>query len=438
MAAKHILVVDDEIGIRELLRDILQDEGYRVQLAENAAAARAARLQERPDLVLLDIWMPDCDGITLLKEWVNSSLLTMPVVMMSGHGTIDTAVEATRIGAFDFLEKPIALQKLLKTVSTALKHGEQRPKSAMNLASLGKSPIITALKERLDKIAANVSPAPVLLIGPKGSGAELCARYLQEADSPWLALSDYARLANEPMDVLEGLRGGVLFIAELTELNKAEQKGLLLLIAKSDKYRVRVVCATSENLPRLQAEGLFDYNLYQTLTASSLSMPALNDHKEDIPDLVVAIIHLQLELAGMDYREFDVAALNALRNSDWPGDLAQLDAVIRNLLQTSLGEKIGLEDVKRVLHQFDDRQVMGSTELTVAVQIQSEQSVSLSLDSSLFDQPLREARDDFERRYFEHHIKLVAHNMSKLAEIAGLERTHLYRKLKQLGIKIKA
>ena len=438
MAAKHILVVDDEIGIRELLRDILQDEGYRVQLAENAAAARAARLQERPDLVLLDIWMPDCDGITLLKEWVNSSLLTMPVVMMSGHGTIDTAVEATRIGAFDFLEKPIALQKLLKTVSTALKHGEQRPKSAMNLASLGKSPIITALKERLDKIAANVSPAPVLLIGPKGSGAELCARYLQEADSPWLALSDYARLAHEPMDVLEGLRGGVLFIAELTELNKAEQKGLLLLIAKSDKYRVRVVCATSENLPRLQAEGLFDYNLYQTLTASSLSMPALNDHKEDIPDLVVAITHLQLELAGMDYREFDVAALNALRNSDWPGDLAQLDAVLRNLLQTSLGEKIGLEDVKRVLHQFDDRQVMGSTELTVAVQIQSEQSVSLSLDSSLFDQPLREARDDFERRYFEHHIKLVAHNMSKLAEIAGLERTHLYRKLKQLGIKIKA
>ena len=438
MAAKHILVVDDEIGIRELLRDILQDEGYRVQLAENAAAARAARLQERPDLVLLDIWMPDCDGITLLKEWVNSSLLTMPVVMMSGHGTIDTAVEATRIGAFDFLEKPIALQKLLKTVSTALKHGEQRPKSAMNLASLGKSPIITALKERLDKIAANVSPAPVLLIGPKGSGAELCARYLQEAESPWLALSDYARLAHEPMDVLEGLRGGVLFIAELTELNKAEQKGLLLLIAKSDKYRVRVVCATSENLPRLQAEGLFDYNLYQTLTASSLSMPALNDHKEDIPDLVVAITHLQLELAGMDYREFDVAALNALRNGDWPGDLAQLDAVIRNLLQTSLGEKIGLEDVKRVLHQFDDRQVMGSAELTVAVQIQSEQSVSLSLDSSLFDQPLREARDDFERRYFEHHIKLVAHNMSKLAEIAGLERTHLYRKLKQLGIKIKA
>ncbi len=438
MATKHILVVDDEIGIRELLRDILQDEGYHVQLAENAAAARAARLHERPDLVLLDIWMPDCDGITLLKEWVNSSLLTMPVVMMSGHGTIDTAVEATRIGAFDFLEKPIALQKLLKTVTTALKHGEQLPKSAMNLASLGKSPIVTALKDRLDKIALSPNPAPILLIGAKGSGAELCARYLQEVGSPWLALSEYGRLASEPLEILEGLRGGVLFLAELGELNKAEQKGLLLLIAKSDKYRVRVVCATSENLPRLQAEGLFDYNLYQTLAAVSLSMPALDEHKEDIPDLVGAITHLQLELAGLEYREFDVAALNALRNADWPGDLAQLDAVIRNLLQTSLGEKVALEDVTRVLHQFDDRQATATAELTVAVQMSSEQSVSLSLDSDLLDQPLREARDAFERRYFEHHIKLVAHNMSKLADIAGLERTHLYRKLKQLGIKIKA
>ena len=176
----------------ELLRDILQDEGYHVELAENAAAARAARLHERPDIVLLDIWMPDCDGITLLKEWGSGGLLTMPVVMMSGHGTIDTAVEATRIGAFDFLEKPIALQKLLKTVGEALKHGEQLPKSEMNLASLGKSPIVMALKDRLDKIAASssLSPSPVLLIGPKGSGAELCARFLQTPNTPWLQLTN--------------------------------------------------------------------------------------------------------------------------------------------------------------------------------------------------------------------------------------------------------
>ena len=439
MATKHILVVDDEIGIRELLRDILQDEGYQVQLAENAAAARAVRLHQRPDLVLLDIWMPDCDGITLLKEWANSSQLTMPVVMMSGHGTIDTAVEATRIGAFDFLEKPIALQKLLKTVTAALKYGEQSPKSEMNLASLGKSSIVTALKDRLDKIAVSISPSPVLLIGAKGCGSELCARYLQEAGSPWLALTEFSRLSEAPLDILEEIRGGVLYIAEIAELNKAEQKGLLLLIAKSEKYHARVVCGTSENLPRLQAESLFDYNLFQALSAVSLNMPALDEHKEDIPDLVVAITNLQLELAGLEYREFDIAALNGLRNADWPGDLAQLDAVIHNLLQTSLGEKIILDDVNRVLHQFDDRQIRltkADTASTSTARVKTT-GPATNIQKHLLDQPLREARDDFERMYFDHHIKLASNNMSKLAEIAGLERTHLYRKLKQLGIKTK-
>lgn len=439
MASKHILVVDDEIGIRELLRDILQDEGYQVQLAENAAAARAARLHERPDIVLLDIWMPDCDGITLLKEWANSSLLTMPVVMMSGHGTIDTAVEATRIGAFDFLEKPIALQKLLKTVSAALKHSEQLPKSEMNLTSLGKSPIVTALKDRLDKIAVGVSPTPILLIGPKGCGAELCARYLQEPGSPWLQLTDFSLLVDTPLDILESVRGGVLFLPEIAELKKAEQKGLLLLIAKSEKYHVRVVCGTSENLPKLQAESLFDLNLFQALSAVSLRVPSLEEHREDIPDLVVAIANLQLELAGLEYREFDIAALNALRNANWPGDLAQLDAAIRNLIHTSLGEKISLDDVKRVLHQFDESegQAKNSEIKKLKTGLAEEASITGALSMAFLDQPLREARDEFERVYFQHHMKDAANNMSKLADIAGLERTHLYRKLKQLGIKIK-
>jgi two-component system nitrogen regulation response regulator NtrX len=439
MASKHILVVDDEIGIRELLRDILQDEGYQVQLAENAAAARAARLHERPDIVLLDIWMPDCDGITLLKEWANSSLLTMPVVMMSGHGTIDTAVEATRIGAFDFLEKPIALQKLLKTVSAALKHSELLPKSEMNLTSLGKSPIVTALKDRLDKIAVGISSTPVLLIGPKGCGAELCARYLQDVGSPWLQLIDFNKLVDAPLDIFEAVRGGVLYISEIADLKKAEQKGLLLLIAKSEKYHVRIVCVTSENLPKLQAESLFDHNLFQALSVVSLRVPALDEHREDIPDLVVAIANLQLELAGLEYREFDIAALNGLRNANWPGDLAQLDSAVRNLVHTSLGVKITLDDVKRVLHQFDDPEVqMKTAEIKKPKPVQIEEiNTAASVSLPFLDQPLREARDDFERIYFQHHMKDAVNNMSKLADIAGLERTHLYRKLKQLGIKIK-
>ena len=441
MASKQILVVDDEIGIRELLRDILQDEGYHVKLAENAASARAIRLHERPDAVLLDIWMPDCDGITLLKEWASNSLLTMPVVMMSGHGTIDTAVEATRIGAFDFLEKPIALQKLLKTVENALKHGEQLPKSDMSLLSLGKSPIVTAIKDRLDKLSANLSP--VLLIGTQGCGAELCARYLHQAGSPWLQLTEFNLLAHEPLEILEAARDGVVYVAEVAELNKLEQKGLLLLATKAEKYNVRVVCATSENLPKLQAEGVFDHNLLQLLSAISLRVPSLNEHKEDIPDLVISIANLQQEVAGVDYKEFDVSALNGLRNADWPGDLAQLDTVIRNLLQTSLGVKITLDDIKRVLSQFDGATTSPTAPAHQETATESVSQTAVDVEVEAFqiginlDQPLREARDDFERLYFQYQMKNSTHNMSKLAETAGLERTHLYRKLKQLGIKIK-
>ncbi|MCB5190206.1 sigma-54 dependent transcriptional regulator [Methylobacillus arboreus] len=423
MTARQVLVVDDEIGIRELLRDILQDEGYQVRLAENAAEARTWRQQTRPDLVLLDIWMPDCDGISLLKEWGNGGLLTMPVVMMSGHGTIDTAVEATRIGAFDFLEKPIALQKLLKTVNAALKHGEQLPRSDMNLVNLGKSAVITELRQRLEQVASLKSA--LLLIGAKGSGLELCARFLHQPGSTWLELGETERLASAPLELLEQASDGLLFIPEVADLNKTEQKGLLLMLAKAEKYDVRVVCGTARALPQLVAEGLFDSNLLQALSVTTVSVPALEDHREDIPDLARSMVTLMVETGEAAYREFDIAALNALRNADWPGNLAQLDSVIRNLVQTSLGEKITLADVNRVTGQF--AQMHQENAGSVA-------AISLAID---LERPLREARDDFERLYFEHHIVKAGGNMSKVAENVQLERTHLYRKLKQLGVKPK-
>lgn len=421
MASRHILVVDDEIGIRELLSDILQDEGHRITLAENAQIARDMRLAQRPDLVLLDIWMPDCDGISLLKEWGNAGLLTMPVVMMSGHGTIDTAVEATRIGAFDFLEKPIALQKLLKTVNAALKHAENLPKTEMNLASFGKSLVINELKQRLEQVSRTKNP--LLLMGKKGGSVELCARFLHTANTPWVGLSEYEKLASAPLEILEQARGGMIYIDEVTALNKTEQKGLLLLLGKAEKYEVRVACATSFSMPQLAENAQFEQTLLQVLSTTALKVPALNDHREDVPDLAVSMATLLSETAGLTYKSFDVAALNAMRNAEWSGDLAQLEAVVQNLMVSSLGDKITLEDVNRVLEQFSD-----------TPENQASQQAALPID---LVQPLREARDEFERFYFTHHMKLVNNNMSKLAEISGLERTHLYRKLKQLGINIK-
>src|SRR3954464_4358430 len=203
---QEILVVDDEMGIRELLSEILSEEGYEVPLAENASEARAFRTRARPDLVLLDIWMPDTDGVTLLKEWASAGLLTMPVVMMSGHATIDTAVQATRIGAYDFLEKPIALQKLLATVGRALKHGSEQPQANLSLAALGRAALIAELKQRLERVL-NLR-TPVLLVSEPGCGIELCARMLHGRNTPWVAVDVTAQLAEAPLDLLQEAREG--------------------------------------------------------------------------------------------------------------------------------------------------------------------------------------------------------------------------------------
>ncbi|MGL5985400.1 MAG: response regulator [Burkholderiales bacterium] len=201
MPGNQILIVDDEIGIRELLSEILQEEGYSVRLAENANEARKQRNQHRPDLVLLDIWMPDTDGITLLKEWGNNGQLTMPVVMMSGHATVDTAVEATRIGAVDFLEKPIALQKLLATVQKALRPSVAQLRPELNLSSLGKGPVILDLKKQLERVLP--LKTPVLLVGEPGVGFEACAHFFTGPGQQFIAPENVEKALDAPSELLQ-------------------------------------------------------------------------------------------------------------------------------------------------------------------------------------------------------------------------------------------
>src|SRR5215207_5397597 len=200
----QILVVDDEVGIRELLSEILADEGHQVTLAESAGDARRLRERARPDLVLLDIWMPDADGITLLKEWSANGLLTMPVVMMSGHGTIETAVEATRIGALDYLEKPIALQRLLATVKRALRNQDVPVSHRLSLSALGRSGVLGDLKKRLAQIAQ--IGTPLMLRGERGMQAEMFVRHLLSAGSPFISGTD--SLSEPPSEVLTRAAGG--------------------------------------------------------------------------------------------------------------------------------------------------------------------------------------------------------------------------------------
>jgi len=409
---RQILVVDDEIGIRELLSEILSDEGYDVQLAENAGAARAFRTQIRPDLVLLDIWMPDTDGITLLKEWASSGQLTMPVVMMSGHGTIDTAVEATRIGAYDFLEKPIALQKLLATVGRAITRGEQRPHAAATLAMLGRTPVIQELKQRLERIAAG--RAPVLIQGAPGCAFEACARALHVPSNPWQVVEHGAQTVEAPLDLLQAARGGTLFVRDVAEYSKLEQRGLQVLLSQADRYNVRVVCGATRPLSGLVAEGGYDDRVYQLLGATTIQLPLLRDQRDDIPELAGVMLNDLVEQKLVPQRHFSTAALNTLRTHDWPGNFSELRSVVQTLANTAVGEQISLEEVQRALPQSAAPNAAASLQL---------------------DAPLRDARDAFERVYFEYHLAREGGNISRVADVVGLERTHLYRKLKHLGIK---
>lgn len=412
-----ILVVDDEIGIRELLLEILRDEGYRVALAENAEQARVWRNKTRPDLVLLDIWMPDTDGITLLKDWASNGMLTMPVIMMSGHGTIDTAVEATRIGAFGYLEKPIPLQKLLNAVSKALRGGQNKPHAVFSLASLGKGPLIADLRKRMEQVVS--LKAPLLLMGEPGVGVEICARFMHRPNTPWIEPETLTSLADSPLDLLEPARDGILFLKEIGELNKLAQKGLLLLLSKLEKYNVRLICATSQSLAELTAQGTYHPKLFEILSNLTITVPALRGHREDIPDLANQILLRFVESGEVSSAlQFSTAALNCLRNYDWPGNLTQLTGVVHSLALTCTGDEIAADAVQQ------------------AMVFPESSSVSVLPEIPL-DLSLREARDLFEKSYFERLIGQENGNMTRVADRAGLERTHLYRKIKMLGIKLR-
>jgi DNA-binding NtrC family response regulator len=413
---REILVVDDEVGIRELLSEILQDEGYRVAVAENAHEARAYRSRMQPALVLLDIWMPDTDGVTLLREWGSSGQLTMPVVMMSGHGTIETAVEATRIGAFDFLEKPIGLAKLLGTITRALKSAAIREPRRISLAALGTSAPVREAEHALELLIA--ARRPILVLGEPGTGHEVAAQALRASDGNWVALPDGARLAANPASLLEEAHEGALYCAEIGQYSKSEQKGLAFLVGKLERNNVTLVATSSEPLGALAAEGKFDAVLLSALSAGAVMLPPLRVRREDIPPL----IERYWRAGGTGeplLGTLQPTTLATLAGAHWPGNLDQLASVVSNL--KLLRGDIGPDHAKRLIGETAAAAGGGP--------------VAPELTARFFDLPLREAREAFERIYFEQLLGREQSNMSRVAERAGLERTHLYRKLKQLNIR---
>jgi DNA-binding NtrC family response regulator len=445
MTASRILVVDDEADIRGLLKEILSEEGYDVEVAADAAQARTARAAQVPDLVLLDIWMPDTDGITLLREWSQTDGYDCPVVMMSGHGTVETAVEATRLGAFDFVEKPLSLTKLLRTVERALDAGRRKRLSSRShggalAVPIGKSKATQTLREQLQHAAS--SSSPVLLLGELGSGREAYARYLHSLSAraakpffmvvaaslgadPTAALFGSERDGRVELGALDQAAGGSLFLNGLEDLNSEGQRALAGAIEQNGYTRVggrqrlplnvRWISSAQDAFELRAPPEQFRRDLLAHLNVITLRVPPLRDYAEDVPDLLRYYVDRLVDDQHLPLRRFSVAAQNRLRNYPWPGNVGELKNLVQRVLILGVGEEIRLEEIEREL------------------------AVKLAVDEPLVKQdllalPLREAREQFERAYLQQQLLLCNGKVGQLAKRVGMERTHLYRKLRALGV----
>jgi DNA-binding NtrC family response regulator len=443
--------VDDEPDIRQLVSEILEDEGYQVAMADNATSAKEIKNQRQPQLILLDIWMPDTDGITLLKDWVAEEKPLCPVVMMSGHGSVESAVEATRLGAYDFLEKPLSLAKLLLTVERALETSQLQQENAglkqqlmFDIEPVGKSAVVERTKEQLKRLAQH--NAKVLLVGEAGVGKELFARYLHNnstrRDGPFVdvavgslapensAVEFFGKEASDKIyqGLLEQAHGGTLFLGEIAGMDSETQARLLSALESSSFLRVggseavrvdvRVIASTRIPLDEEVKAGRFRQDLFYLLNEVSLEISALREHGEDVPGLLSFYVDHFINVEKLPFRKFSMAAQNYLRNYSWPGNVRELRNLVQRLMILGAGDDIELDEVKTALGSITDEPAINSSV------------------PEFFNLSLKEAREHFEKSYLEYHFEKTGGSVAKLAVAIGMERTHLYRKLHALNIKL--
>lgn len=443
MTKAYVLVVDDEPDIRELVREILEDEGYEVTTAESAVAARAVLQERSPQLVLLDIWMPGEDGISLLKEWAQAGVCPFPVVMISGHGTVETAVEATRHGAIDFVEKPLSMGKLLATVEQALKAPAAEPAAApvSVIEPVGRSAVMRGLREQAERLAATDSW--VLITGEPGSGRKCLGRYIHGLSGrragPLVEVAA-GTLAGESAAVelfgqerdgqivpgrLEAAAGGTLILDGAADLDAGAQTRLASAIEAGRFQRVggaaqipldvRMIAVTRYDPAAEARAGRFRQDLADALSVIPLAVPPLREHAEDIPELVAFHVDRLVETEQLGYRRFTVAAQNRLRNHHWQGNVQELHNLVQRLLVLGDGVDIEVGEVEEAIAQRPPDRLGGDW-------------------PQALDLPLREAREHFERAYLQKQLQRAEGSVAQLARLAGMERTHLYRKLRALGI----
>jgi two-component system nitrogen regulation response regulator NtrX len=452
----EILIVDDEADIRDLVAGILEDEGYETRTAKNSDDALAAVAMRRPNLVFLDIWLQGSrlDGLQLLDA-LKQEHPELPIVMISGHGNIETAVAAIKQGAYDFIEKPFKADRLVLVAARALENSrlKREVKQLKQLAPLapsliGRSPAMSQLRQAIERVAPTNSR--VLIVGPSGAGKELAARTLHEmsarASGPFVVINAAAitpeRMETELFGVdhsngseqrkagaLEEAHGGTLFIDDVADLPRETQNKILRVLVDQTFQRVggtskisvdvRVVSSTSRNLEALIAEGRFREDLYHRLSVVPIRVPPLAERREDIPALVDYFME-QISLAtGLPKRRIGDDAMAVLQSHNWPGNVRQLRNNVERLMILAGGDPDAIVDASML------PQDVGSMVPSMPNGNGGEQLMGL---------PLRDAREVFEREYLVAQISRFGGNISRTAEFVGMERSALHRKLKALGI----
>ena len=403
-----LLIVDDEKDIRDSLKDILIDEGYEIHLAENALEAKKIKLSQTFNLILLDIWMPDIDGLSLLKEWASNNEINCPVVMMSGHGTIDTAIEATKIGATDFLEKPISLQKLLKTISSALKNSVELKKTDKTFFDECNLKFIRDIEAEINQLKKNDL---VAFVGNKNNFIEIFISMLFNTN--YYLVKKVSDINSNLINLIQ--TSGLKFILFENCLDGAikfhdNKKIFNELIAN----KIKIIFLEKE-------KDLLESFFENENNAVIFEPPKLSNDRDLIPDLSNAFLTFHLNKnPNISFKILDISALNTLRNKSGIECLDQLDKIIVSLIKTSDTELIDKDNVDNYFNQHNSSFDQNSND-------------EIKIDF-LYEKPLKESRDLFETMYLKHHLSQNK-SITELSKKTGIERTHLYRKLKQLGIK---
>ncbi|MGI8526129.1 MAG: sigma-54-dependent transcriptional regulator [Pseudolabrys sp.] len=452
----EILIVDDEADIRDLVAGILQDEGYQAHTAQNSDDALASIVTRRPNLIFLDIWLQGSrlDGLQLLDA-VKLEHPELPVVMISGHGNIETAVAAIKHGAYDFIEKPFKADRLILVAERAFEASRLRRevRQLKHLASVhstlvGKSAAVSQLRQTIEKVAPTNSR--ILVLGPSGAGKELAARAIHQASGrakgPFVVINA-AAITPERMEVelfgvdrsngpdsrkagaLEEAHGGTLFIDDVAELPRETQNKILRVLVDQTFQRVggtaklavdvRIVSSTTRNLEAEIAAGRFREDLYHRLSVVPIRVPPLAERRDDIPELVEYFMEQISQSSGLPKRRIGDDAMAVLQSHDWPGNVRQLRNNVERLMILTGGDATAVVDASMLPAD------VGSMVPSMPNGSGGEQLMGL---------PLRDAREVFEREYLVAQINRFGGNISRTAEFVGMERSALHRKLKALGI----